>query len=907
MRTKLLARNVISVAFLMSVLILLWSGGLSAQISSAAAPIGALSDSFSAEPIWIYDSDLYVKHVEVADLNGDNIPDVIVGEHNMDYYGELSKVIAIDGQTGDTLWTYQLDDAVRSMTIGDINNDGVMDVVAGASYHSTNTPDGRIHAIDGKDGSQLWTFYTGSTNQDVAVGNLNGDEYLDVAVGCFDDYVYAIDGETGTQLWRTLIGSMWINAVATGDVNADDTDDVAFAHEYLTNYDNYFGVLDGTDGSVIWDSTVTYVVLSVLMDDIDDDGQLEAIFGGAYSDDKGSIFVRNPSDGSLEWSYNLGNLNHTNGEISLHSFDIDKDNDLDLVVGNNVGSFHIYAFDGDNDTPMWISDTLNGYPRDLAFGDVTGDGNINVIAATHDRVQALEATDGSKTWYYSVAGTIASVASGDFDDDGVMDAAAGGGAENVGIPPNPGKSVWALRTIESPILWEYQFGDYGNALAVDNLNGDEYMDVIVVSSADTQAVAINGETGAKLWNLITAENLFAVTTGDFDDNGPADVAIGGWDNTVTALYGNNGGSMWQFTAPTDDIYRKGLQATDINDDGKIDVIAGCEDNRVYAINGLTGVEIWSTIAFSGDAEEIELAQMNGTGPLDVVAAIGGSPGRMVVINGSDGSVLWEYSLNTEYAQHVEVLDANDDGILDVAFGTQKMGATPGRLVVVNGSTHIEMWSVYPFYPTTNYALGHGDLNNDKAEDLVAGGNSDDRTVWAFNGLNGSELWNFPTGGEVNVVLVGEVTGDTIPDVMVGSDDQNLYVLRGDNGQRFWSYSTAGDVMHIQVGDISGDGAPNIACVTFDFDGIAYAFKPLYEPGCCVNRGNADGIIGVGGPIDVADLTYLVAYLFQGGPTPPCPEEGNADGIVGPGGPIDVADLTYLVAYLFQAGPAPPPC
>jgi len=77
--------------------------------------------------------------------------------------------------------------------------------------------------------------------------------------------------------------------------------------------------------------------------------------------------------------------------------------------------------------------------------------------------------------------------------------------------------------------------------------------------------------------------------------------------------------------------------------------------------------------------------------------------------------------------------------------------------------------------------------------------------------------------------------------------------------------------------------------------------------CCLNRGNADHIIGIGGPIDVADLTYLVKYLFKNGPVPPCLEEGNVDGIIGPGGPIDVADLTYLVYYLFKNGPAPPPC
>jgi hypothetical protein len=51
----------------------------------------------------------------------------------------------------------------------------------------------------------------------------------------------------------------------------------------------------------------------------------------------------------------------------------------------------------------------------------------------------------------------------------------------------------------------------------------------------------------------------------------------------------------------------------------------------------------------------------------------------------------------------------------------------------------------------------------------------------------------------------------------------------------------------------------------------------------------------------------VAYLFSGGMQPPCPEEGNIDGLTGAGGPIDVTDLTYLVAYLFSGGPPPPPC
>jgi glucose/arabinose dehydrogenase len=80
--------------------------------------------------------------------------------------------------------------------------------------------------------------------------------------------------------------------------------------------------------------------------------------------------------------------------------------------------------------------------------------------------------------------------------------------------------------------------------------------------------------------------------------------------------------------------------------------------------------------------------------------------------------------------------------------------------------------------------------------------------------------------------------------------------------------------------------------------------------CCNGdgiRGNVDSIVGVGGEVDVADLTFLVAYLFQSGPAPSCDDEANVDGIIGVGGPVDVADLTYLVAYLFQSGPLPPAC
>ncbi len=85
------------------------------------------------------------------------------------------------------------------------------------------------------------------------------------------------------------------------------------------------------------------------------------------------------------------------------------------------------------------------------------------------------------------------------------------------------------------------------------------------------------------------------------------------------------------------------------------------------------------------------------------------------------------------------------------------------------------------------------------------------------------------------------------------------------------------------------------------------FWQNFATGCCVNRGDVNGLDGPSGPIDVADITYLVAKLWQGGPEPPCEEEGNVNDMDGPGGPVDVADLTYLIAFIWQGGPAPPAC
>ncbi len=62
-----------------------------------------------------------------------------------------------------------------------------------------------------------------------------------------------------------------------------------------------------------------------------------------------------------------------------------------------------------------------------------------------------------------------------------------------------------------------------------------------------------------------------------------------------------------------------------------------------------------------------------------------------------------------------------------------------------------------------------------------------------------------------------------------------------------------------------------------------------------------GDVNGSGAVDIDDIVYEIAYVFQGGPAP-VPEEccGDANG----SGAIDIDDIVYLIAYVFQGGPEP---
>ena len=74
------------------------------------------------------------------------------------------------------------------------------------------------------------------------------------------------------------------------------------------------------------------------------------------------------------------------------------------------------------------------------------------------------------------------------------------------------------------------------------------------------------------------------------------------------------------------------------------------------------------------------------------------------------------------------------------------------------------------------------------------------------------------------------------------------------------------------------------------------YLPTLTAGCCSLAGDANG----DNSVNIADVTYMIARIFAGGPAPPCNDAADANG----DNLNNIADVTYLIARIFAGGPAP---
>jgi len=160
-------------------------------------------------------------------------------------------------------------------------------------------------------------------------------------------------------------------------------------------------------------------------------------------------------------------------------------------------------------------------------------------------------------------------------------------------------------------------------------------------------------------------------------------------------------------------------------------------------------------------------------------------GSAYVISGATGETLFGFSSATGsglFGSAVAGLgDTNGDGVRDVAVGAPSEGASEeGRVYVFSGSTGETLRLFFSPVPEIGGAFGTAvdpanDVDGDGVSDVLIGAPGEYvGLTYVFSGANGSLLFAFEqccaelSGFGKTVTGVGDVTGDGVPDLAVGS-------------------------------------------------------------------------------------------------------------------------------------------
>ena len=718
-------------------------------------------------------------HADVlpVDWDGDGFRDLITTNINGNTLGALRGlpggrfepvILTTIGPPGPM---FPVDHAYRAAS-GDLDGDGALDVVAA-------NPDSHVITALLGDGSGAFAvnFSLTPVGQpvDVALADFNADGLLDLVTvekglpGPADGIVVRRGDGTGSfGLAVTALTNASLGACAVADLNADGKLDVA-----------------GAAGNA-----------------------LPVAFGNGSFGFAGPLL--NPAAGAEKYALVLA--------------DVNDDMLLDAVMGDSAGQAVVrFGGGGGNFALPFTYAAVPPATRavvDVAVGDVTGDGRLDLVTANSSFDFTFELGPDSVSVLRGLPGGIfapavrlgagenpLAVALADLNKDGFTDIVA---------------APWALGNCA--LLW----GRGGN---LPPQGVEEYVKVPGVGS-----------------------NRSLVTLADLSADGDRDVLAVDYESGELDVLANDGagnlGPLVSWFTDTTQTYSADMG--NLNGDAWPDaVITGLPPSATYPIEihvllgtpagGFGSITIQPLTAIPGNPhaygglDSVALGDWNGDGRTDAVVTADFQSELLLLFGNGAGSfgAPVPKSLPGLEPNAVEAGDMDNDGDLDlVVAGTVGFVAdAPGFVeVLLNNGSGVFTGSTLPSTDRAFHQVELADLDADgaldvlavRAPNLVTPVTEPDLWVWLGDGaglLNGGTSYDLVGEGFtpfVGGVAVGDLNGDGHLDAAVptttqeGFIDDRLLVLPGDGQGNFdapFDFACGNMPQSVTLGDLEGDGRP----------------------------------------------------------------------------------------------------
>jgi hypothetical protein len=344
----------------------------------------------------------------------------------------------------------------------------------------------------------------------------------------------------------------------------------------------------------------------------------------------------------------------------------------------------------------------------------------------------------------------------------------------------------------------YAVGANPNSVAVADLNGDGYLDVVVANSGSTNISVLLNTGNGTFQPAVNYTSIFppsSVTIGDLNGDGHADIVVG----TANAAW------IWMN-----------------NGDGTF--------NGPYGYSILTG--------------QVAIGDFNGDGKLDI-ASSGGS----ILLNVGGGNFQPGPTFGVA-GQSIAVGDFNGDGIADLAIGDSLgnvniLMATSGGAFTLTASYNVSFAPIAAIAVTDFNSDGHLDFVASSAGGGISEAPETDLAVYLGNGTGtfslGESVDDFQFAPAASGIAVGDFNHDGKQDVAVARPETGIFVYLG-NGDgtlqpaSVWLPPSAA----VAAGDFDKDGSLDLAGVN-------------------IAGGNVAILSGVGDGTFRAPLAYFTGY------------------------------------------------
>lgn len=752
---------------------------------------------------------------ELVDVNGDGNLDLVIGASH----------VALGNGNGSFLAPVSISGfGFSSIAVGDLNHDGAVDIV-GTGLNLAHVFLGE--RLTANDSSGIPTL---SNPKDITYGDFNRDGYLDFAVSNnnlseSDLSVYLGNGDgsfLAKQDYKFHTDVYGVSSSAQ-DLNGDGIIDIALMMDsggglgiLLGNGDGTFKLGGSYDGGSSYSGKINFA-------DLNGDGILDA-----YVNQTGGTGVRvwqGNGDGTFKAS--TVPIVGTNSTSAIAK-DINGDGLLDLAVTDStLNSTTIYIGNGDLTFKVGVSLTGITDASSVLAEDLDGNGAVDLIAYGTGGSPVVYSGNGDGTFKAGVSlaapPAAHSFALEDINGDGLKDLVAFGSnaSDRAAVYISNGDS-----TFLAPV--SYSAGGGGGGFAQD-INGDGIKDLVSVDYDGNQVNILLGNSHTIIsGQQISVQSSIGGTHGihvtDVNNDGVGDIINWGLASLGIQI-ANGDGTFKQGSTYLLGVLPSQIAFGDLNGDGISDFVSANNnsfDARVFLSDGSGGYTAGDIFSYLEPARGAAIADFTGDGTNDLLVSNRHGSEHLLYQGNGDGTFKSPVTVVGNTGALLQSADFNGDGIAD--YTATMFGLNYTRVFLSNGDGTFKIAQTIQ----TEAVLSLGDVNGDGQIDTLTLHNN-----YALLSLgNGDGTFKAPNQ---IAMPIGNLSGGGLQDVnndgfldIVGSSGGSLGVRLGNGNGSFKALTTqySGSTPHpflsgeiFGFGDVTGDGFADIVTSSYGTDRI----------------------------------------------------------------------------------------